>query len=43
MNMSLWGGLALEIEAYHRTAPTEDRREGIASFNEKRAPQFKGK
>lgn len=42
-NMSLWDGLALEIEAYHRTVPTEDRREGIAAFNEKRAPQFKGK
>jgi enoyl-CoA hydratase/carnithine racemase len=43
MNMSLWDGLALEIEAYHRTVPTEDRREGIMSFNEKRPPIFKGK
>lgn len=43
MNMSLWDGLALEIEAYHRTVPTEDRREGIAAFNEKRPPRFKGK
>jgi enoyl-CoA hydratase len=42
-NMSLWDGLAFEIEAYHRTVPTEDRREGIASFNEKRPPNFKGK
>ena len=42
-NMSLWDGLALEIEAYHRMIPTEDRHEGIASFNEKRAPRFKGK
>ena len=42
MNMSLWDGLAMEIEAYYRTIPTEDRREGIASFNEKRQPQFKG-
>jgi enoyl-CoA hydratase len=42
-NMSLWDGLALEIEAYHRTIPTEDRREGIAAFNEKRPPRFKGK
>jgi enoyl-CoA hydratase len=33
----------LEIEAYHRTIPTEDRREGIRSFNEKRPPNFKGK
>ena len=43
MNMSLWDGLALEIEAYHRMVPTEDRREGIAAFNEKRPPRFKGK
>lgn len=43
MNLSLWDGLALEIEAYHRMVPTEDRREGIAAFNEKRAPRFKGK
>jgi enoyl-CoA hydratase/carnithine racemase len=43
MNLSLWDGLALEIEAYHRMVPTEDRREGIAAFNEKRQPRFKGK
>jgi enoyl-CoA hydratase len=43
LNMSLWDGLALEIEAYHRTIPTEDRREGIRSFKEKRPPNFKGK
>jgi enoyl-CoA hydratase/carnithine racemase len=42
-NMSLWDGLALEIEAYYRMIPTEDRHEGIASFNEKRPPRFKGK
>jgi enoyl-CoA hydratase/carnithine racemase len=43
MNVSLWDGLALEIEAYHRMVPTEDRREGITAFNEKRAPKFRGK
>jgi enoyl-CoA hydratase len=43
LGLSLWDGLALEIEAYHRTIPTEDRREGIASFNEKRPPRFQGK
>jgi enoyl-CoA hydratase/carnithine racemase len=42
-NMSLWDGLALEIEAYHRMVPTEDRQEGIAAFNEKRPPKFKGR
>ncbi len=36
-------GLALEIEAYNRTIPTEDRREGILAFNEKRKPVFKGR
>jgi enoyl-CoA hydratase/carnithine racemase len=35
-------GLALEIEAYNRTTSTADRREGVAAFNEKRSPQFKG-
>jgi len=43
VNMSLWDGLALEIEAYYRMVPTEDRREGILAFNEKRAADFKGK
>jgi enoyl-CoA hydratase/carnithine racemase len=42
LNMSLWDGLALELEAYYRTIPTEDRREGTTSFNEKREPRFKG-
>ena len=40
--MSLADGLAFEIEAYNRTIHTEDRREGIRAFNEKRQPQFKG-
>jgi enoyl-CoA hydratase len=43
LGMSIWDGLALEIEAYHRTISTEDRREGVASFNEKRSPRFQGK
>ena len=41
--MSLSDGLAFEIEAYNRTINTEDRREGVLAFNEKRDPQFKGK
>ena len=40
--LGLADGLAMEIEAYNRTIPTEDRREGVAAFNEKRAPVFRG-
>jgi enoyl-CoA hydratase len=43
LNMSLFDGLVFETEAYYRTIPTEDRREGITSFNEKRSPIFRGK
>ncbi len=42
LQMSLADGLAFEIEAYNRTVPTRDRREGIKAFNEKRTPDFKG-
>lgn len=35
-------GLALEVEAYNRTIPTADRREGVAAFNEKRPARFTG-
>jgi 1,4-dihydroxy-2-naphthoyl-CoA synthase len=35
--------MQLEIEAYNRLVGTEDRREGIRAFNEKRAPKFKGR
>ncbi len=43
LQMGLSDGLAFEIEAYNRTIPTEDRREGVAAFNEKRKPDFKGR
>ena len=43
VQMSLADGLAFEIEAYNRTVPTEDRREGVLAFNEKRKPDFKGR
>jgi enoyl-CoA hydratase len=43
LQMDLASGMMLEIEAYNRMVPTEDRREGIASFNEKRKPRFKGR
>lgn len=42
LQMSLRDGLAFEIEAYNRTVPTQDRREGVLAFNERRTPQFKG-
>ncbi len=36
-------GMMFEIEAYNRMVPTEDRREGIRAFNEKRKPVFQGR
>lgn len=42
LQMGLSDGLAFEIEAYNRTIPTKDRREGVLAFNEKRFPQFQG-
>src|SRR5262245_18805934 len=36
-------GYAFELEAYYRTVVTEDRLEGIAAFNEKRKPRYKGR
>jgi enoyl-CoA hydratase/carnithine racemase len=43
LQMDLPSGMMFEIEAYNRMVPTEDRREGINSFNEKRKPRFKGR
>lgn len=43
LQMSLADGLAFEIEAYNRTVPTADRREGISAFNQKRTPKFEGR
>ena len=43
LQMSLADGLAFEIEAYNRLVGTEDRREGVRAFNEKRKPVFKGR
>jgi len=42
LQMSIADGLAFEIEAYHRTVPTDDRREGVRAFVEKRKAEFKG-
>jgi enoyl-CoA hydratase len=43
LQMDLASAMMFEIEAYNRMVPTEDRREGIASFNEKRKPRFRGR
>lgn len=43
LQMDVRTGFRFEIEAYNRLVGTEDRHEGIASFNEKRKPVFKGR
>jgi enoyl-CoA hydratase len=43
LNMDLHSAMMFEIEAYNRMVPTEDRREGVLAFNEKRKPNFKGR
>jgi enoyl-CoA hydratase len=43
MQMDLASGMMFEIEAYNRMVPSEDRREGVLAFNEKRKPRFHGR
>lgn len=43
MQMDLLTAYRFEIEAYNRLVDTEDRREGVRAFNEKRKPQFQGR
>jgi enoyl-CoA hydratase/carnithine racemase len=43
LQVDLASGLAFEAQAYDRMVTTEDRREGIDAFNEKRKPRFKGR
>jgi enoyl-CoA hydratase/carnithine racemase len=43
LGVDLATGMMFEIEAYNRMVPTEDRREGIRAFNEKRRPNFQGR
>src|SRR6266446_3270629 len=43
MQMDLASGMMLEIVAYNRMVPPEARREGVAAFNEKRKPRFRGR
>ena len=41
--MDLLTGYRFEIEAYNRLVDTDDRREGVRAFVEKRKPAFRGK
>lgn len=43
LQTDLLTGYRFEIEAYNRLVDTDDRREGVRAFNEKRKPLFKGK
>ena len=43
LQMDLPLAMRLEVEAYSRLVGTEDRREGLRAFNEKRQPEFKGR
>lgn len=40
--LALKDGLKVEIDCYRRTIETEDRREGMLAFNEKRKPVYRG-
>ena len=40
--MELRTAYRFEVEAYNQLVDTQDRREGVLAFNEKRTPQFKG-
>ena len=43
LQMDLATGYRFEIEAYNQLVGTEDRKEGIRAFNEKRKARFRGK
>jgi len=43
LHMDLASAMRVEIDAYNRLVGTEDRREGLRAFNEKRKPKFKGR
>jgi enoyl-CoA hydratase/carnithine racemase len=41
-SLDLAAAMEMELSAYNRLFKTADRREGVASFNEKRTPSFQG-
>jgi enoyl-CoA hydratase/carnithine racemase len=43
LQMDYLGGFRYQIEAYNQLVGTEDRKEGVRAFNEKRKPRFQGK
>ena len=43
LQMDIMSGLRHEVQCYERTLVTEDRREGIEAFNEKRKPRYRGR
>jgi enoyl-CoA hydratase len=43
LQMDLLTGYRFEIEAYNQLVATDDRKEGVRAFNEKRKPKFTGK
>jgi enoyl-CoA hydratase/carnithine racemase len=42
LQSDLLTGYRFEIEAYNQLIGTDDRREGVRAFNEKRKPRFRG-
>ena len=43
LHRDLASAMQLEIAAYNRLVGTDDRREGMRAFNEKRTPKFRGR
>ena len=42
-DIDLRSAFALDLEAYNRLVPTEDRQEGVRAFNERRPAHFRGR